>query len=58
MLVPYLLVVYVVLSLYTAWLGRHRALGFWGVFVFSVLLTPAIVGFLLLVSAPRSSNGT
>lgn len=58
MLMPYLLVVYVVLSLYTAWLGRRRALGFWGVFVFSVLLTPAIVGLLLLVSAPRSSNGT
>lgn len=56
MLMPYLLTIYVVLSLYTAWSGRHRALGFWGMFVFSVLLTPALVGLLLLMSAPRSRS--
>ncbi len=57
MLTPYLLVLYVVLCLYTAWLGRDRTLGFWGFFVLSVLLTPALMGLVLLVSAPRSTKG-
>jgi hypothetical protein len=44
------------LCFFTATAGRNRAAGFWGVFAFSVLLTPAIMGLVLLISAPNSPN--
>lgn len=58
MLTPYLLTLYVILCLYTAWLGKRRVLGFWGVFVLSVLLTPALMALVLLISAPGPSEGS
>jgi|TARA_B100000959_G_C14970765_1_gene619587 hypothetical protein len=46
------------LSLILAYIGRHKTMGFWGLFFASVLLTPIIGLILLLVTrreeAPRS----
>jgi hypothetical protein len=46
------------LCFFTATAGRNRAIGFWGVFVLSVLLTPAIMGLFLLISAPNPPQGS
>jgi len=54
---PYLIVLYLVLCLVTAALGRRSALGFWGVFALSLLLTPAMMGFMLFLAAPAASQG-
>jgi len=49
-----LIVVLVALSTIVGWLGRNRAIGFFGVFTLSLLLTPFVMAFVLLVSEPRS----
>ncbi len=58
MLPPYVVLVYLVLCLITAFLGRKRAIGFWGVFALSLLLTPAIMGFVPFLSAPLAPQGS
>jgi hypothetical protein len=42
------------LSLVIGYLGRHKKLGFWGLFFASLILTPLMGLLLLLVSAERS----
>jgi hypothetical protein len=46
------------LCFFTATAGRSRAAGFWGVFALSVLLTPAVMGLILLISAPKYPQGS
>ena len=58
MLPPFVIVLYLALCLVTASLGRRRAIGFWGVFALSLLLTPAIMGFVLFLSAPAAPQGS
>lgn len=45
-------ILYFVLALLIAWLGRNRKLGFWGYFFASLLLSPPIGALLVLVSGP------
>ncbi len=49
---PLLLIIYVCVSAVVGFLGRNRAIGFSGVFTFSLLVSPVIVGLVLLVSSP------
>lgn len=48
-----LVLLYVLLCLLVGFLGRHRAVGFAGCFVLSLLVTPFIMALVLLVGAPR-----
>ena len=47
---------YLVLCLIVGYLGRNRAIGFWGFFILSILLTPLVGGIVLAVAAPRSQT--
>jgi len=52
---PYLLVVYLVIAVYTfacsmvAYAGRKRKTGYWGTLFLSLILTPILVGLFLLL---------
>ena len=48
-------ILYFVLALLIAWLGRNRKLGFWGYFFASLLLSPPIGALLVLVSGPLNT---
>lgn len=48
-----LIPIYLVLCLIAAFFGRRRAMGFFGTLLFSLLLTPILVGAVLLLTAPR-----
>ena len=50
---PLLIVLYVVLALIVGFLGRKRAAGFSGNFVLSLLVTPIIMGLVLMLGTPR-----
>lgn len=50
---PTVLVAYVLLCLVVGFFGRNRAIGFPGVFVVSVLITPLVMGLLLILTAPK-----
>jgi len=41
--------IYLTLSVVVATVGRHTQLGFWGVFLSSLILTPIIVGLGLVL---------
>jgi hypothetical protein len=47
---------YLVLCLIVGYLGRNRAIGFWGFFILSLLVTPLIMAIVLAVAAPRSQT--
>lgn len=53
---PVLLIVYVVVCALVGFLGRKRAIGFAGVFTFSLIISPIVMALVLLVSAPRTSE--
>lgn len=53
---PFLILAYVVLAGALGYLGRKRAVGFAGVFVLSLLLTPFVMALVLMVAAPRSDT--
>ncbi len=46
--------IYVFLCLVVGWIGRWSRLGFWGVLLLSLVLTPAISIFLVLFLSDRS----
>jgi hypothetical protein len=50
---PYLLTLYLVLCLVVGYTGRSRVVGFCGMFTLSLLLTPLLMGLILLISAPK-----
>lgn len=52
---PIAVLFYVLASLAVGFLGRNTAVGFAGMFVLSLLLTPLFMILALYVSAPRST---
>ena len=48
-----LFLVWLSTSLLVGYAGRHRAFGFWGFFILSLILTPIPIILLLLLTAPR-----
>ena len=48
-----LFLVWLSMSLLVGFAGRDRAIGFWGFFILSLILTPIPSILLLLVTAPR-----
>lgn len=46
---------YVVICWIVGLLGRKKVLGFWGMFLLSIVLTP-VVGLLLLITAKRKRS--
>ena len=46
------IILWFILCLFTALLGRNRAFGFWGFFLASLFLTPFAVLVLLVLTAP------
>jgi hypothetical protein len=53
MQIPLAAILYVVLSLLVGVLGRKRAVGFSGFFVLSLLVSPLVMGLVLLVGSAR-----
>jgi len=51
---PSVTIIYILLCLIVAVLGRHRKFGFWGYFFCSVLFTPPMGLLFVIASEPRS----
>ncbi len=51
--VPQLALAYVILALIVAMCGRDKAIGFWGFFLLSLVLTPILPGLFLLMARDR-----
>jgi len=47
---------YIVLSIVFGLIGKNTKLGFWGVFLISIFLTPAIGMLTVLTAKPKKSN--
>lgn len=47
--------VYLVLALLVATAGRDRRMGFWGFFWASLLLTPLVTGFFVIMAEPAET---
>jgi hypothetical protein len=47
--------IYLVFSVIVGGIGRKRSIGFVGFFVLSLLLTPILIGIVLLVTSPKDS---
>jgi hypothetical protein len=48
-----LFLVWLSMSLLVGFAGRHRAIGFWGFFIVSLILTPIPTALVLLLTASR-----
>jgi hypothetical protein len=53
LMVPQILAAYVILALIVALLGRHKQVGFWGFLILSLLMTPLLTGFFLIITRDR-----
>jgi len=53
--VPQLLIAYMILAVIVALCGRHKQIGFWGFLLLSLLLTPLITGFFMLINRDRGA---
>jgi hypothetical protein len=53
LMVPQILAAYVILALIVALLGRNKQVGFWGFLVLSLVMTPIITGFFLIITRDR-----
>ena len=51
--VPQFLIAYVILALIVGLFGRDKAIGFWGFFLLSLLITPVIPAVFMLITRPR-----
>ena len=51
---PLLLMIYVPVCAIVGFLGRNRAVGFAGIFTFSLIVSPIIVALVLLVTTPNN----
>ena len=47
---------YIMLSVLFGMLGKDTKLGFWGVFLMSIFLTPGIGLLVILTAKPKSKN--
>jgi hypothetical protein len=54
LMVPQFLVAYVILAIIVGLLGRHKQVGFWGFFLLSLLMTPLLTGFFMIINRPRA----
>lgn len=50
---PQFLIAYAILALIVGLLGRDKQIGFWGFFMLSLLLTPLVTGFFMVINRPR-----
>lgn len=50
---PLLVLAYVLLAVAIGFIGKKRAAGFAGNFVLSLLLTPVVMGLVLMLGTPR-----
>ena len=55
---PVGLALYLLLALVVARAGRQTRLGFWGFFWTSVLLTPVLTGFFMVMAQPAAPAGS
>lgn len=53
LMVPQFLAAYVILALIVALLGRNKQVGFWGFLVLSLVMTPFLTGFFLIITRDR-----
>jgi hypothetical protein len=53
---PVSIAVYVVLAAFVGWLGRERAIGFWGFFVLALLLTPLLIALAIVITIPKATH--
>jgi Na+/melibiose symporter-like transporter len=53
LLQPQILAAYVILALIVALLGRNKQIGFWGFLVLSLLMTPILTGFFMIITRER-----
>ena len=53
---PQLLIAYAILALIVGLLGRDKQIGFWGFFMLSLLLTPIVTGFFMIINRPRQRS--
>jgi hypothetical protein len=51
------LFVYLIASVFVAWLGRNRILGFWGNLILALILTPLIAAIVLIIGTPVRRKG-
>lgn len=52
----YFIAAYITLSILLAYLGRNARLRFWGVLLASLILSPLVVGFILLFFGTTKSK--
>jgi hypothetical protein len=53
LMVPQVLAAYVILALIVALLGRNKQVGFWGFLILSLVMTPLLTGFFLIITRDR-----
>jgi hypothetical protein len=46
-------VVYLLVSIFVGWLGRHKQIGFVGFLIASLILTPLVALFILMMAQDR-----
>jgi hypothetical protein len=53
LMVPQFAIAYLILVLIVALLGRNKAIGFWGFFLLSLILTPVVTGLFMIINRER-----
>jgi uncharacterized membrane protein len=53
LMVPQFAIAYIILALIVALLGRNKAIGFWGFFLLSLILTPIVIGVFMIINRDR-----
>jgi len=53
LLVPQVLLAYLILALIVSLVARNKQVGFWGFLVLSLVLTPLLTGFFLIITRDR-----
>jgi hypothetical protein len=56
MVTPQILIAYVILALIVSLLARNKQVGFWGFLVLSLILTPLLTGFFLVITRDRKEK--
>jgi hypothetical protein len=55
LLVPQVMIAYIILAVIVALLARNKQVGFWGYLVLSLILTPVLTGFFLIITRDRKT---
>ena len=56
LMVPQFAIAYIILALIVALLGRNKAIGFWGFFLLSLILTPIVIGVFMIINRDRKQR--